>query len=160
MWELEGVQVPGIQMTSSWERSFLTVFKIRVLRPHSLALSLSSVHCPFLIIPLSSLVSRASLVRVSHFFSLLSSPLLFSSLLTRISSASNNRVRFLYSHLQRRLLSEETFRLQLQTVFIGSRLSSATFSGCYLLFVVVLIIFAKPLGFLALLALIVTFCCF
>ncbi len=55
---------------------------------------------------------------------------------------------------------EETFRLQLQTVFIGSRLSSATFSGCYLLFLVVLIIFAKLLGFLALLALIVTFLLF
>jgi hypothetical protein len=113
-------------------------------------------------IPLHSFVftrlSRFSRPCLS-FFSLLSSPLLFSSLLTRISSASN-RVRFLYSYLQRILLSEETFRLQLQTVVIGSRLSSATFSGCYLLFDVVLIIFAKPLGFLALLALIVTFCCF
>lgn len=100
-----------------------------------------------------ALLSSVSLISFLFF------PLLFSSLLTRISSASN-RVHFLYSHLQRRLLSEETFCLQLQTVFIGSRLSSATFSGCYLLFVVVLIIFAKPLGFLALLALIVTFCCF
>jgi hypothetical protein len=45
-------------------------------------------------------------------------------------------------------LLEETFRLQLQTVFIGSRLSSATFSGCYLLFVVVLIILRNRLDFL------------